>query len=156
MNKLKSSDLSKILAFLNDINIKQGNIKGGLQAKRKTLIDGGASPSIISAIDQEITDVTTSLSDVNMQIVNYGAIGILNTLISTDINNAMSKIATTNDKVSEALDKIEEVKRKLEYISLFFQLAGAIIGVANTSSPAAIKNLVGQIDILYDTDFDPG
>jgi hypothetical protein len=85
MNKLKSSDLSKILAFLNDINIKQGNIKGGLQAKRKTLIDGGASPSIISAIDQEITDVTTSLSDVNMQIVNYGAIGILNTLISTDI-----------------------------------------------------------------------
>jgi hypothetical protein len=68
----------------------------------------------------------------------------------------MSKIATTNDKVSEALDKIEEVKRKLEYISLFFQLAGAIIGVANTSSPAAIKNLVGQIDILYDTDFDPG
>ena len=144
--ELKSSDREKIVQLID--------IRGRLQFELQQLIAIGASSALIAQKNTEIQGVNSRISDEARTAENLDAKAILDTLVETNVSDAMKAINCTKDKVTKAVEKINSIRRVFQYIDLFIRLGAAIVGAAATGSPAAqIKAIIDSIDTLYQTDF---
>lgn len=137
-----------------DLATQLMNKRGKLKAKRKELIDRGASLADINEINTKIQETNSRIAKEIQLAIDLDAKAILAIMTSTDVTNAMKEIEQASKQVTEAVEKIEGIKRVLEYIDLFIRLGGAIANAAITGTPPAqIAAIIGAIDTLYQTDF---
>lgn len=130
------------------------DIRGRLQAELQQLRNQGASLADINQINEKIKETNSRNSKEITTASDLDAKAILDSLISTDVGNAMDAINKASKQVTKAVEKIEGIKRVLEYIDLFIRLGGAIVNAAITGTPPAqIKAIIEAIDTLYQTDF---
>lgn len=130
------------------------NRRGQLKAKRKDLIERGASLADINDINEKIQEINSRHATEIRKANHLDALAIKKKLASTDVTNAMEAINKASEQVKKAVEKIEGIKRVLEYIDLFIRLGGAIANAAITGTPAAqIKAIIEEIDKLYKKDF---
>jgi len=142
--QLQPSEIRTTAQYCRDCAIALMDMIGILQSEIQQLRSNGASPAVINAKYQEISEINTRISQLVQKANDLDAKAILNILVSTDVLDAIVKITGAKDKVLKAVEKINDVRRALQIVDLFIRIAGAIVSAATTGNPAA------QIKLIFD------